>query len=509
MVTPTSLSTSITAGQTGHVAWGNTVSTAVNALTNATTGAVGRGDIVVNVRDSPYNAAGDGVTLDTTAINAAITANPGRTIFLPKTASGIYLINAAANVGQKVHNVGIQLNQPGTRILMDRGVTLKVQPTSSTRYAAIEITAADCTVEGGTILGDVGFHTGATSEWGYGVLVNSGGNRATVRDLKATKCWGDGIMVGDGNSFTDADHPTDVRILNVICDDNRRNGLSVCSATNIQIIGGSFINSGLTAFTAPGAGIALEPNPGGLQAVTNAIISGVVAKGNAGRGIYTHAQALTTTATITCCRAVGNTADGFCADSTSRVQFISCLAQGNTGDGFIFPLASSRTEATACTATGNTGIGFNVNGDSHTLTSCIARDNAKAGYYIVVTATNLTLSNCNSTGNCTAGAFLREFECFAPGVKFTACVADVGLNGTKATVGFGIRSGATTNMLTGCAARGAFATAPYQGQTDTIAYPIPGTAKAAAITTPTSDTVGTKAAIDAIRVALTAYGITA
>lgn len=50
-------------------------------------------DRVVSVKDSPYNAIGDGIANDTAAFNSAIAAS--RTVYVP---AGIYLLNALTNI---------------------------------------------------------------------------------------------------------------------------------------------------------------------------------------------------------------------------------------------------------------------------------------------------------------------------------------------------------------------------------------------------------------------------
>jgi hypothetical protein len=467
----------------------------------------------VSVRQ--YGAVGNGTTLDTAAINAAIKANPGRTVYLPKA---VYLIDAAANAGQRANRAGVQLNQPGTRLLMDQGTVLKVQPTASTRYAAIEITAVDCTVEGGNILGDVGSHIGTTGEWGYGISINSGANRSAVRGTRITRCWGDGIIIGDGDSSVTGDLPADIRITDVVCDDNRRQGLSAIASRRLRIIGGVFSNTGATAMTGPGAGIDFEPNPGMLQDNLDAELVGVVFSGNAGRGLVVQGNGRTNSVSVIGCRSVGNLDTGFMVVSaTDRVKFLSCVSTDNALCGFSGDTASTSNEFIGCTAMSNHGIGFADSGKSNLYATCVARDNAKTGFYLDAAAVSPKLNACTSVGNCTGGTFLREIEVYAAGACLTACTVEPGGNATKATVGYGIRAGATGTVLTGCSALGTWAVSPYQGLADTFAFPKPGAPKPAAITAPPApgtayaqaEAVAMKSAVDSIRSALAAVGITA
>lgn len=482
---------------------------------SAVDGKVNKSALVFNVKD--YGATGDGSTDDTTNIMLAITKGAGRIVYFP---AGTYIVDATANVGDSSHAVGLRLTAAGTKLLLDQSAIIKVKPNAATRYSAIEVTAADCTIEGGTILGDVGTHTGGTGEWGYGIDINTGADRCTVHNVRVTKCWGDGIVIGDGSSFSGAAEPVDVQIMNVTCEDNRRNNISIIAATRPQIVGGSFINAGLTAFTSPGAGICVEPNSGGSQTVTDAVITGAVCTGNKGRGLFIHGQGNTCTVTVNGVRAAANLADGFaCDSSTTRARFQSCTASGNTGVGFSLPSTLGPVELMGCMSESNTTLGYSISSDRAVLTGCVARDNGRDGYYLDTTAVTPQLVGCSSVGNCTAGnaSWIREFEVFSVNALLQGCVAELGTNTNKATIGFAVRSGATTGRLVGCTTRGTFSTAAYQGQTDTVTFPVPGVAKASAITAPNTqtaayvqaDVASLKTAIDAIRTALTNYGITA
>ena len=309
-----------------------------------------------------YGAVRDGATLDTAAINAAITANPGRRIYLPNGALGVstYLIDGA---------VSILLNQQGTKLILDPGVTIKVKTNALDRYAAVSITATDCSVEGGSILGDVGTHTGTTGEFGYGVQVRAGGHRATVNGTRITKCWGDGIIVGE-NADSGVNQPADCLFLNVIADDNRRQGLSIISALRPKIIGGSYINTGLTAYTSPGSGIDLEPATS-AQTVIDATVIGAVLQGNHGAGLNGGSSVGAVSGTVAGVRALNNGGDGFHLSWDVALAFSGCASNNNTGVGYHGESMTSPNNTTfnGCTQNGNVGGGFV--GTQHTYTPTV------------------------------------------------------------------------------------------------------------------------------------------
>jgi len=248
--------------------------------------------ILINVRN--HGVTGDGVTDDTAAINAVSTAKPGKTIWFP---AGTYMVDASTT------GTGIALNQPNTHLMLDPGATIKVITNSATSYAAIAVSAADCSIVGGTILGDGPAHTGTRGEWGHLISVVAGGDRLHVIGTTVKNAWGDGIAVTGGVA--------DVSLIDVVADDNRRQGLSVIGAVRPRILGGVYKNTGLTKYTAPGSGIDIEPNPSSGINVTDATVTGVTLYNNKGAGLQiVRATGQTTTATVTNCHSVGNGAGG-------------------------------------------------------------------------------------------------------------------------------------------------------------------------------------------------------
>jgi hypothetical protein len=418
-----------------------------------------------------YGAAGDGVTLDHVAINAAITANPGRVIHLTNGPLGaaIYQIDADYAGGK-----GIRLNQPGTQLALDPGVTIRVQPNGLDRYAAVTVTAPDCSVTNGAIVGDVGSHTGSTGEWGHGIDIQDGAHRCKVQGVDISKCWGDGIIICDTqNSFNTGAKPSDVSIIDVVSNGNRRQGLSIIAALRPRVIGGSFIN---TAGTAPEAGIDIEPNPGGLQDVIGFLVTGAVMQGNAGRGFTVHAQGRTVSGTVQGVRSIGNTWEGFSTESTAEVEFVGCTAIGNNDYGFtVQPATSGRNVFTGCTADGNAKLGFCVPTLADVI-GCHARNNGWAGFYLCGAG---TATSCTATGNNTADPYYGQFTVEGgTAARLVGCVSSVGTNAAKPNKGFDVKSGSTGTHFISCDTIGTFAAGAFvDGGTGTSAFPVPGVAK--------------------------------
>ena len=445
---------------------------------------------------------GNGTTDDTAAINAAITANPGKVLLFP---SGKTYRIITGQGGDNDHSGGIKLNQAGTT-LWCYGATFVMDTSTFQHYQMVDVTAADCAVYGGKFVGDVVAHTGTAGEWGYGIAIGAGADRFKAQDVYAKYCWGDGFFIWE--------RPSDVSLTNCIADNNRRQGLSIIDAIRPRVVGGAYINTGVAKYTGPAGGIDIEPDPGSPRDVIDAIISGVLLAGNLGPGLRTSSNTRTVTATITGCRAVGNGNSAEAAFDTvganNLTTFTACEAINNTKYGFLVASDVTGTKLNGCTVQLNAHYGIIDNGTDTVITGCVVENNAGSGMFLGGAST--TMSGVMFKGNCSTGAAGNvQVDIYGTNATLAGVTSLAGTNVTKPNYGFAVRSGATGARLLGCDATGAFASGPFIDQTagtTAVTLPKPGTARAGAISTPTSDTVGTKAAIDAIRAALIANGIT-
>jgi len=217
-----------------------------------------------------FGAKGDGVTDDTEAINRAI-GDGGVTVHIPP---GTYLIDAEATAFGQL-DAGIQAKDD-TTIFISPGAVLKAKPTASQRYTIINIFGKQNVIVegGGRIVGEHNEHLGTTGEWGYGIAIG-GSERGIVRDIRISDCWGDGAVLGSYQGKTNVSR--NVTFQNVVCDNNRRQGVSVIAAKDVFFIGCSFIN---TNGTAPQSGIDIEPDTG--TAVSGVTITNCLFENNAG-----------------------------------------------------------------------------------------------------------------------------------------------------------------------------------------------------------------------------------
>jgi hypothetical protein len=435
-----------------------------------------KGDVVFNVKD--YGAVGDGTTT-----NQHVAIN---NVFVP---AGTYLIDASA---------GIKLNQAGTKLLLDQGATIKVQTNALDAYIALEVTAADCVVEGGTFFGDVDTHTGTTGEWGHLIVAQGGAHRLRIRGVKVTKAWGDGIAI-QGN-------PADVSVIDVVADDNRRQGMSIIQATRPRVTGGVYRNTGLTKSTAPTAGIDVEPNAG--VSVTDCVISGVTFTGNKGPGLQVAtASGSTAEVTVTGCRSVGSTTQaGFYlvgpAD-TIKAKLTACHSLSNALHGFM--VNANKTELSACTARSNTQYGFELNETDCVFVDPVAVENGRHGIHIgTATNTRIVGGVTRANSQTTSGAYINV-DNVGTGTTIIGHVSDAGTLTNKPNWGFVIRTSSTARLI-GCEAIGTYvSTALLDQPGNTPMFPKPGVAKqtlAAAAT----DAATTQTLANSLRTALINLG---
>jgi hypothetical protein len=225
----------------------------------------------VSTRPTNYlSVSASNGTDDTTAIQNTINSavGQGKAIIVP---AGTYKINPA---------VGINLPS-NTTIYFDSGAVFQSLATSNSLYKIINmVNVSNVNIIGyPKIIGDRDIHTGTGGESGMGIALYSASN-VYIENANISKCWGDGIYLGDSGGAQR--YNSNVTIKNVVCDNNRRQGISVISAIGLTITSPTLIN---TNGTDPQSGIDFEPN-NTSQYLQNIVMTDPFIQNNANHGIH-------------------------------------------------------------------------------------------------------------------------------------------------------------------------------------------------------------------------------
>ena len=205
-----------------------------------------------------FGAYGDNSHNDTSVIQHA--CDKYSNVYIP---NGTYLIDA---------DTSINLNDNNT-LRLENNAILKAIATSSTHYEVVNVdNAKNVHILGGTIQGERSTHTGDTGEWGMAIAVTGGSENVLIEDITLKDCWGDGLYINIAKN---------VMTKNIICDNNRRQGLSIISVENYYSLNDKFIN---TNGTAPQGGVDIEPN-NSTDILKNIVFDNPYTYNNAGRGI--------------------------------------------------------------------------------------------------------------------------------------------------------------------------------------------------------------------------------
>ena len=219
----------------------------------------------VNVKQ--FGAYGDGFHDDTQAIQKAI--NTGKTVIFPK---GNYLVSV-----QKNNTAAITI--PSNRhIIMDKDCTINLVANSFKHYKIFYINnSSNVIIEGGQLVGDRLTHIDTGGEWGHCLRIYGDSSNVIIRNMALKNGWGDGITIAgpDGHS------PKNILIENCICDNNRRQGMSVGNVDGLTVNYSKFIN---TNGTAPQSGIDFEPDRP-EELIRGVVLNNVYTYNNNGNGI--------------------------------------------------------------------------------------------------------------------------------------------------------------------------------------------------------------------------------
>ena len=232
-----------------------------------------RGSASVNVRN--FGARGNGSYDDTTAFQKAIDSLPstGGTVVVP---AGNYVIDPKRNVRLRSR----------MHLKLESGAELWTKSNNADRaYVLMVMQVSDVLISGGKIRGDRYRHLASTGEWGHGIMIR-GSTRVTVRDIYIADCWGDGISIGGAAQASGSVVPcNDVVISNVVCTNNRRQGLTIGCSRNVRVYDSEFSKSNGAA---PQCGIDIEPDVNDLRTTETVHIQNCLIRNNKGNGIQVY-----------------------------------------------------------------------------------------------------------------------------------------------------------------------------------------------------------------------------
>lgn len=133
-------------------------------------------------------------------------------------------------------------------------------PTSLSWFNTVLIeNVKNVTIDGGLFVGDVINHLSKDGEWGHGIKCSSASN-VLLKNLTCSYHWGDGIdLIESYQNGVPGNVCTSIIIKDVKCTNNRRQGISIEAAHNVKVINSEFAYTGYPVYTAPGAGMDIEP----------------------------------------------------------------------------------------------------------------------------------------------------------------------------------------------------------------------------------------------------------
>ena len=207
-----------------------------------------------------YGAKGDGVTDDSVSINKAFSNSKiSEYIFAPNS---IYMVKGYEDEQPQGGTNGIRettgLVVHSNSIINLNFSKIKIITNNRQNYNAFTLkNIENVIIKNGYIEGDNATHNGVTGEWGYGISLRKAKN-INLENLTISKCWGDGINLNNSTGSAGSDNEN-IFINNCICDDNRRQGMSIESVKNMLVQNSKFINTGYSIYTAPCSGVDIEP----------------------------------------------------------------------------------------------------------------------------------------------------------------------------------------------------------------------------------------------------------
>ncbi|RAV11898.1 right-handed parallel beta-helix repeat-containing protein [Paenibacillus contaminans] len=354
----------------------------------------------VNVRW--FDAKGDGITDDTAAMQVALYAGAG-TVFVP---DGTYIVDGVVSSARRdTPNRGLDIPD-NTHLQLSPKAVIRIVTNSLDNYTILRVQdRSNVRISGGTIEGDRATHTGTGGEWGYGICLN-GAKNVTIENIIVKNCWGDGVFISRGIATTAPS--SNIKIIGLTCDNNRRQGMSCLAVDGLYVGGSSFRN---TNGTLPQAGIDFEVE---LDMTNKNIkIVGCEFVNNAGDGIQLNKA--TSQFNISNCTFAGNGGRGVSTFLNAYGSIIGNTFTGHTASNAIMVLNCNYMTVSENTCTGNS-VGIYVgasasylsirSGDHNTIANNTLESNTTWGM-IIATSYNQVSGN-HIHNNASVGLYLSS-----------------------------------------------------------------------------------------------------
>ncbi|HBK31508.1 MAG TPA: hypothetical protein DDZ96_10010 [Porphyromonadaceae bacterium] len=192
-------------------------------------------------------------------------ANQIGTVTIP---DGEYEIDAAKSIELR-DNIHLKLSD---------NAILKALPNNLEWHNVLKVwKVGNVKISGGKIVGERYEHQGTKGEWGMGIDLRYATN-VEISNIHISDCWGDGIHLFYDNK--------NITIQNVVCDNNRRQGMSVIHVNGLIVKNSVFSN---TNGTAPESGIDLEPSAF-YEIVKNVLIDNCTFSNNKEIGLHIYGE---------------------------------------------------------------------------------------------------------------------------------------------------------------------------------------------------------------------------
>ena len=262
-----------------------------------------------------FGATGDGVTNDSAAIQAAVTASNGLPVTF--TPGATYLVVAAI------------VPPSGARIELS-GATILVQTVAAANCWGFNLdTVNDVEIRGGAITGQLG--NGIVPQSGFGVYVTSSTN-VTLKDLDISLHWYDGVFIAYASANVVQER--------VNAHHNRRAGCSVIGGNSLIFRDGFYVDTGHAAA------------PEGGEFGINIEVDGV---GGAVDGVLVDNCELSRNGTVGNGTGAGFTArKGVGGSRPQNIRLVGCRVESNLETGINFDLADG-IKVSECIANGHNG----------------------------------------------------------------------------------------------------------------------------------------------------------